>query len=122
MPHILLVDDDEFFRGMLYSTLTKIGYQVTEARNGIEALAHYHHARVVVDVVITDLFMPEKEGLETISELREKAPGLKIIAMSAGGRGGREDAREYLKVAKIMGVDGMLLKPFSIDELKLALL
>jgi len=116
MPKILLVDDDDSFRKMLRLTLTKMGYDVVEARDGKEALVLHH--QLSPDLVLTDLIMPEKEGLETIEELRRVYPGIKIIAMSGGGR---LSATNYLKVAKLMGADRILAKPFSNDEMALAL-
>lgn len=115
MPRILLVDDDDPFRKMLMLTLTKMGHHVMEARNGKEALKLFAH--VAPDLVISDLIMPEKEGLETIGELRRKHPGVKIIAMSGGGR---VSATDYLKIARALGADHVLAKPFSNDELKAA--
>jgi CheY-like chemotaxis protein len=116
MPRILLVDDDDSFRKMLRITLVKMGYDVREARNGKEALGFFEQEQP--DVVMTDLVMPEKEGLETIMELRRKQHGVKIIAMSGGGR---VSAKDYLRIAKAMGADRVLAKPFSNDELRLAL-
>ncbi len=112
MPLILLVDDDDSFRRMLRKTLLKLGYEVVEARNGKEAIEEFEKARV--DLVLTDIVMPEKEGLETINTLKRKQADLKIIAMSGGGRG---SATDYLKMAKIMGADHILPKPFSNQEM-----
>jgi DNA-binding response OmpR family regulator len=64
--------------------------------------------------VITDLVMPDKEGLETIMELRRKHPAVKIIAMSGGGR---INARDFLRVAKVLGADRTFTKPFLSQEL-----
>jgi CheY-like chemotaxis protein len=80
----LLVEDDEAVRGILARTLVAAGYEVEEAANGEVALAAYR--RQASDVVITDLVMPEKNGLEMIMEMRRLDPGVKIIAMSGGGR------------------------------------
>jgi len=112
MTRILLVDDDESFRPMLHATLERCGYEVVTAMNGKEALARYGQQEV--DLVITDLIMPDKEGLETIVELRRQAPGVKIIAMSGGGR---NNPRAYLHMAKQFGAVGVLPKPFSTQEL-----
>lgn len=112
MPAILLVDDDEPMRKMLGITLTKLGYQVTEARDGREALRLF--AAEPPDLVLTDMVMPDKEGVEVIGELRRLQPDLKIIAMSGGGRG---DATDYLKVARLMGAAHTLHKPFSTADL-----
>jgi len=116
MPHILLIDDDPLFRSMLCATLEQMGHTVSEAANGSEGLAAY--ARASADLVLTDLVMPEKEGVETIRELCQKWPGVRIIAMSGGGRASAED---YLKIAKFMGAAQLLAKPFSKDELAAAI-
>lgn len=112
MSHLLLIDDDDNFRKMLRTALDERGYEVTEASDGKEGLARYK-ARPV-DLVISDLIMPEKEGLETIIELRKLQPGLKIIAMSGGGR---VSAKEYLPLAMQLGAARVLAKPFATDIL-----
>lgn len=113
MPRLLLVDDDDSFRTMLRITLVKMGHVVHEARNGREAMVAYE--REPLDLVITDLVMPEQEGVETIRKLRHQYPEVKIIAMSGGGRA---TATGYLKIAKAMGADLVLAKPFSNDEMR----
>jgi len=112
MTTILLVDDDDQFRSMLSAVLRRAGYEVREACNGNEATIMYCSHQT--DLVITDLIMPEKEGLETIREIRHTNPGVKIIAMSGGGRNGFED---YLKVAKAFGARIVIDKPFSHQEI-----
>ncbi|MFY9926104.1 MAG: response regulator [Opitutaceae bacterium] len=116
MKRILLVDDDDLFRRMLALILTKLGYEVREARNGKEAIKLFDDS--APDVVLTDLIMPEKEGLETIAELRQSHPQVKIIAMSGGGR---VSAFDHLRVAKAMGADQILAKPFSNEAVAAAL-
>jgi CheY-like chemotaxis protein len=116
MPRILLVDDDEQFRKVLRLSLLKLGHEVAEARDGNEALKLVEAGPP--DVLVTDLVMPEKEGLETIAEVRRTHPALKIIAMTGGGR---VNASDYLKIARAMGADLVLAKPFSIDEISSAL-
>jgi CheY-like chemotaxis protein len=116
MPHILLVDDDAAFRKMLRLTLQRMGYSITEACDGKQAIAMYQAAPA--DVVLTDLIMPEKEGLETIAELRRFDPSIRIIAMSGGGR---LNANDILTVARAMGACAVLAKPFSDEELIAAL-
>jgi DNA-binding response OmpR family regulator len=113
MKHILLVEDDESLRSLLRISLEKMGYTVTEARDGKEALKLYKDAPV--DLVLTDIMMPEKEGLEIIRELRRGNPELKIIAMSGGGR---TNARDTLKMAKLFGATAVFGKPFSFVELR----
>lgn len=105
---ILLIDDDDQFRAMLNEALTGEGYQVLEASDGLQALAIY--ASKPTDLVITDLVMPEKEGLETIAEIKRLNLGVKIIAISGGGRTGSK--HNFLKLAKALGAQRTLAKPF----------
>lgn len=113
---ILMIDDNPQLRELLQTALTKLGYEVTSASDGAEAI------RVIADrtfdVVITDLLMPEKDGIEVIGELKRKQPHARIIAMSGGGRGSRE---HYLQTAKGLGAHVLLGKPFSVSELSAAL-
>jgi DNA-binding response OmpR family regulator len=112
MAKILLVDDDDNFRAMLGRVLGDAGHIVTMAVNGNEALRLVQEN--AFDLVITDLMMPEKEGIETIVELRRKIPGLKIIAMSGGGFNAPEI---YLNLARKLGAVQTLAKPFPGTEL-----
>jgi DNA-binding response OmpR family regulator len=112
MASILLVDDDEQLRPMLKIVLERAGHVVNEAGNGKEALASY--SRQQTELVVTDLVMPDKEGLETIIELRRSYPALKIIAMSGGGRTG---VQNYLDLAIKFGANHVLNKPFTNQEL-----
>src|SRR5258708_14521063 len=111
MASILLVDDDEQFRCMLSESLSRAGYEVTEARDGREATQCYRDHPC--DLIITDLIMPEKEGLETIAELRRNHPDVKIIAISGGSRHGSWD---YLKMARAFAARQVLSKPFTRQE------
>jgi DNA-binding response OmpR family regulator len=115
MQRILLVEDEDGLRKLLRLNLTTMGYEVSEAANGKEALALQESEPA--DLIITDLVMPEKEGVETIGEIRKKYPSAKIIAMSGGGRA---SADNYLKIAKIMGADLVMAKPFSFQDLATA--
>lgn len=108
MARILLIDDDESFRGLLRMVLTHLGHEVREAGDGKEGIAFY--VREGADLVITDIVMPEKEGLETIMELRRKLGAKKIIAMSGGGHMAPSD---YLRIARQMGATRIIAKPFS---------
>ena len=112
MATILLVDDDEQYRSMLSEVLYRADYEVYEARDGNEALKIYREWPT--DLVITDLIMPGKEGLETIQELRRSNPEVRIIAISGGGRVGPEN---YLQYAAEFGAQRILAKPFSHREL-----
>src|SRR5687768_11799705 len=116
MPRILLVDDDDALRKMLRLTLTSLGHVVVEARDGKEALVQQQ--REPVDVLLTDLIMPEKEGLETIREFRQKHPAVRVVAMSGGGR---VSATDHLKLARSLGAGAVLAKPFSNSELTAAI-
>jgi CheY-like chemotaxis protein len=116
MARILLIDDDEFVRSMLSRTLSNFGHDVTEASNGKEGLILF--SRHGADIVITDIVMPEKEGLEVVIELRTAPNPPKIIAMSGGGRQGLHD---YLRLAKHLGASIVLQKPFSSGDLMSAL-
>ena len=112
MAIILLVDDDDQFLAMLSKVLTHAGYQVQEATEGQQALRLYESHPS--DVVVTDLVMPGKEGLEMIVELKQHHPEAKIIAISGAGRDASQD---YLKMAKAFGAQRVLRKPFSNREI-----
>jgi CheY-like chemotaxis protein len=113
MARILLIEDDNEVRTMLRLTLAHFGHTVIEARNGKEGLAMFKTAQV--DLVITDIVMPEKDGLAVLTALRTKQlPPVKIIAISGGGR---QSAVENLKMAKLLGAAKVLAKPFSNEVL-----
>ncbi|HEY1171952.1 MAG TPA: response regulator [Verrucomicrobiae bacterium] len=112
MARILVVDDDDLLARLIEQTLVQAGHEVVWAMNGTEAVRLYSPARF--DLVVTDLIMPEKEGLELITELKKVDAGVRIIAMSGGGRNGPSG---YLPIAKHMGAKAVLRKPFSIVEL-----
>jgi CheY-like chemotaxis protein len=112
MARILVIDDDVIVLDMLYESLTREGYDVLKASNGEEGLRLYREEPV--DLIITDLLMPEKEGIETIIELRQDFPDVKIIAISGGGRIG---TKNYLKMAKIFGVQRTFTKPVAREQL-----
>jgi CheY-like chemotaxis protein len=115
MTTILLVDDDDLSRGAVHKMLERSGYTVHSTGIGQEALARYRQEPS--DLVITDLIMPETDGLEMIQELRRTNPGVRILAISGGGR---VDAEEYLSVARKFGAVEVLSKPFTGQELKRA--
>jgi DNA-binding response OmpR family regulator len=108
---ILVVDDEAGVRGFLRAVLKQGGCEVIEAADGKQALQEVRAGQV--DLVITDLVMPEQEGLETIRALRREAPGVGIIAISGAFAG------QFLKVAQLLGADAALSKPVS-NELLLA--
>ncbi len=112
MANILVVDDNIAFLEIQTEFLRRAGHEVTPATNGIEAMNRADSQ--AFDLVITDLIMPDKEGVQVIMELRKKHPGVKIIAMSGGGRVNAED---YLAIARRLGAAKTLSKPFTGDEL-----
>ena len=112
MVRILIIDDEDQPRRMLQQVLTRAGYEVIEARNGNEGL-QYFRARPT-ELIITDILMPEKEGLETIIDIRREFPAVKIIAISGGGRTGNLN---FLEVAKRLGAQHTLQKPFELQEM-----
>ncbi len=103
---ILVIDDDEMVLATISAILKRDGYEVLEATNGNEG--HRHLRGRAIDLVITDILMPHKDGIEIILELRRKFPGLKIIAISGGGQIGE---RDYLKMAIQFGAFDVLSKP-----------
>ena len=112
MARILLVDDDEILREMLKISLERLGHTVVQAADGDEALRQCRAQ--APDVVLTDLIMPGKEGLETIMELRKLLPKVPIIAMSGGGV---NSPGGYLELAGRFGAVRVLSKPFGQPEL-----
>ena len=116
MSRLLLIEDDVSLRRMLAQILTRNGYTVSEARNGRVALQVL--AETPIDIVVTDMIMPEMEGVETIRYLRREYPAIKIVAISGGGI---SSADSYLEIAKKMGVHRTLAKPFTPEELMTAI-
>ncbi|MBW2406596.1 MAG: response regulator [Deltaproteobacteria bacterium] len=112
MANILIIDDDRQFRTMLRKMIEKNGHDVIEAPDGREGVRLYRKSPT--DLIITDLIMPEKDGIETIQELKKDFPDIKIIAVSGGGRLG---PRNYLHLAKMLGAQRTLTKPIELPEL-----
>src|SRR5687768_13968300 len=109
---ILLVDDDDLSRGTVHQMLVRAGHVVTSTTSGTEALQIFRTNPS--ELVVTDLIMPDTDGLELIQELRKLNQTVPILAMSGGGR---VNADEYLTVAKKYGAAGVLTKPFSNQQL-----
>ena len=109
---ILIVDDDASIRRTLSILLRKAGYEVTQAADGSEAIRLWRQGGG--DLVITDLHMPEKDGIQTIIELLSHSPGVRIIAMSGGGQTKRLD---LLGNASLLGAVFTIEKPFTIAEM-----
>jgi CheY-like chemotaxis protein len=116
MASILVIDDDAQFRKMLCKLLEKDGHAVVEASGGQEGIQRYR--RSPTDLVITDIVMPDKEGIETIIELRRQFSDVKIIAMSGGGQIGPDS---YLDLAQKLGACQTLTKPVDRQALRSAI-
>jgi len=112
MGRILIIDDEPDILLMLKKMLERAGYEVDLASNGEMGMQLF--IKQAADLVITDIIMPEKEGLETIREMKQLNPDLKIIAISGGGR---LSADSYLETAKIFGANRVFQKPFRQAEL-----
>lgn len=112
MARILIVDDEEQIRMALSQALQEEGHSITEATNGVEGVSLFSAERH--DLVITDILMPDQEGLQTMMLLRKIEPDLKIVVISGGARVNTVD---FLEVAKKLGADAILQKPFSINDL-----
>ena len=109
---ILLIDDDTLIRRSVARVLLQNGYEVVTAEDGVRGLELYHRQKF--DLIITDIYMPRQEGIETILTLRRTDPDTKIIAISGGGRTGNTDA---LEMARLLGANAILEKPFRTDQL-----
>ncbi len=120
MKKILVMDDEAAIRSMLKKLLEREGYFVITASEGKEGMDLFN--KESMDLVVTDLIMPEKEGIEVIMELRKKYPDVPVIAMSGGGRNSPE---VYLNTAKLLGARAVLEKPVQtkifLDAVKRAL-
>jgi DNA-binding NtrC family response regulator len=112
MAKILVIEDDASFRSVLVQMLTRAGYDVRQAGDGNQAVEVCTDFNP--DLVLTDIIMPDKEGLETIQDLLALNPNLKIIAMSGGGKFGPDS---YLPLAQKLGAKASLQKPFMREEL-----
>ena len=110
---ILIVDDDEGVLGALQDALTLFGYEVQTAENGKKALKILLNTKP--DLVLIDMVMPEKDGIETIPEIKKKYPKVKMIAMSGGGPG--LDPAMLLNMARMLGAHALLFKPIEVEKL-----
>ncbi|NPA36570.1 MAG: response regulator [Chlorobi bacterium] len=111
---ILIIDDEPEITRMLKRLFERAGFKVQSASNGEDAM--FMIAENNFDLVVTDIIMPKKEGIETITSIKKDFPDIKIIAMSGGGRYSPEG---YLKSAKMLGADKIFKKPFDHKEILL---
>ena len=116
MQRILVMDDDRPVQTTLQKMLEREGYAVVLAADGRQGLKAYQEKRF--DLVITDLLMPEKDGIQTIKELRRLDDAVKILAISGGGR---VDKKTHLKVAELFGARKVLAKPVEREALLAAI-
>ena len=112
MRKVLIIDDEPYILLMLKKMLEKEGYEVDLASNGKDGMELFE--KEAADLVITDIIMPDKEGLEIILEMKKQRPDLKIIAISGGGRISPES---YLECAAHFGASRVFQKPFKQKEL-----
>jgi len=112
MARILIIDDEPQIRSMLKLMLERDGYEVVEAPDGVEGISVYRQNPA--DLIITDLIMPNKDGIGMIIDLKKEFPEVKIIAMSGGGLN-KPDG--YLKGAKKLGASYTLTKPIDREEI-----
>ncbi len=112
MAHILIIDDDELIRITLNTILERAGYETTMATNGQDGLTKFRTRPA--DLIILDMIMPEKGGIDVFTEFRQAQLDVKIIAIS-GGVWGKEI--DYLQTLKDLGADHCLAKPIGRDEL-----
>lgn len=109
---ILIIDDDDLIRMTISGILKKQGCAILEAPDGNRGVALYKKEKP--DIVITDMLMPDKEGMETITEIRAVNPKAKIIAISGGGN---TQNMAFLQMAQKVGANRTLSKPIKPDEL-----
>ena len=113
MAHILIIDDDDSLRETMRKILVMAGHTVVQAKEGGEGLRLFREGSV--DLVVTDLVMPGKEGIETIQELREEFPDIPILAISGGTSLDRDGP---LYDARAFGANASLAKPFGVSEFR----
>lgn len=114
MAQILVVDDEASVRNLLSDVLEREGYTVFTAATGVEASTIYNANDI--DLIITDLVMPEKGGIDLIMELKKQNPSVRVIAISGGG--GITGRFDYLPIAKLVGASEIIAKPFQVAEIR----
>ena len=116
--HILVIDDDESMRKSLNRILERNGYEVLTASDGREGIRKFRDGNI--DLIITDIYMPDSDGFEFLLNLKQEDEDVKIISMSGGSKTLRE-GELFLSMSKALGAHYALKKPFSNDELLLAI-
>lgn len=113
MADIIIIDDEPALRATMRKILERVGHEIREAEDGDRGIELQRERPA--DLVITDIFMPGKEGMETIQDLKEEFPGVRILAVSGGASLG---ASGPLMDAELFGADGTLAKPFTVEVLQ----
>jgi CheY-like chemotaxis protein len=112
MAKILVIDDDALVRAVLTSILEQVGHTVLTAEDGLRGMAMFHEERP--DLVITDLVMPEQQGIQTLAKIRGEDPNAKVIVMSGSGRIGDTD---FVAEAQALDANDIVAKPFDPEDL-----
>jgi len=119
MPKILVIDDDDMVRGTIKAILERAGHEVTLAVDGEDGLRQFQ--REACDLVVCDIFMPNKEGIATLRELRNLDATIPVITMTGGsptaGRTGPSPYADYLNMSTLLGATRTIHKPFRATEL-----
>jgi len=113
MAKVLIIDDQPEMRDIMRRSLELAGHEVAEASDGSGGIAQYRSAPA--DVVVTDILMPDSDGIELISSLRRVDPKVRILAISGGCSAGRVD---FLRMAMTLGAKATLTKPFNTAQLQ----
>jgi DNA-binding NtrC family response regulator len=112
MAHILVIEDDQQMREMLRQMLQRAGHTTVGAGDGQEGMQIVREQ--IIDLIITDIIMPDQEGLETITQVRREHPNIPVIAISGGGR---VEPDNYLRSAKLLGAAYAFAKPLNREEI-----
>jgi len=115
MARILIIEDDNLTREWLESLLSRNGYAVDSANNGKTGTEMF--LENAADLVVTDIVMPEKDGIETITDIKRHNPTVKVIAISGGERRPAGTSRHYLHSAKLIGADRAMQKPITNEDM-----
>lgn len=116
MANILVVDDEKNVRDMVVKMIKPLGHKLSEAENGLQAIESCRST--AFDLVITDLVMPGKHGIDLIMDLKKEFPNIPVIAISGGG--GINGRFDYLEIAKLAGVTKIMKKPFEMSDMRQA--
>ncbi len=114
MAKVLVVDDEDNMRFIIREMLEQDSHEVSEATSGAEAMVEFRRAPVAL--IITDLVMPDKNGLDLIMDIKQNFPDVNILAISGGG--GVNGRFDYIPIAELIGASSVMRKPFKLTELR----